>query len=429
MSTVANTSGLTPKEIAQVAKIRAQRFGNPEGFKPRGLDKDLKSPDKLTQDLELYSQDLQTDWNAFRLQDMSNALGESLQDILDSVGVAVDTVRPVVTLIRTALEFILQVASAQLDLLGAIFEAAILLLEGIIDLFNTTRLAELSYIPKHKKMFKSTSEVLNLIADSYDDKADTSRPISRSTADTHVFVGLLPAFADYSKLIEVLKELSKLFKFNTAGLKVKEFNSVDYPNDLYNPDGQSAYPDWNSMSLGEFSFVASITRTLNEWIASLRTANKKTDALLGVISTIEKRLLVIESKIQQLLTVLEALINLSLLPINTLTIFGPGDIAGVQASLRSATSLKTSPLEQQQVDICAAVCMHFVLGSGRSLEFVRKLFAIKDTAIAAVADGGALNTQASEIAEQAKTVRRTYKNSRDQMQVIWRAPTSGQGET
>ena len=413
---------MTPQEVAQVAKIRAQRFGSSENFEPVGLDKELKTPKQLLGDLETYSNNLQTDWNQFSFKDMNNAVGEFLQDTLDTVTVAVETLKPIIDFIATALEIIAQFIGLGLDLLKDAFQAAILLLESVVDLFNSTRMAELHYIPKNKKMLKSTRKVLNIIADSYDDKADLDRPISRSTSDTHLFLAILPAFPNYGRLIEVLKQLAKLFDFNTDGLKDKPFKPEDYPNNLYET-GTTVYPDWNSMALSDFSFVAKLTRSLNSLIATLKTGEAKTDAILRVIRAVQQRLAQIEAKIKQILDILEALANLSLIPINFLTIFGPADIAGVQASLRSAPNLDTYPLEQTDSDFCAAICLHFTLGAGRALEFVRALFAIKDRASAEFDD--ITESASRDLSQQAQTIQQTNSDSRQQLNVIWRGTDNG----
>jgi len=422
MSNTAYTASLTKKELAQLAKIRANRFGSSEDFEPIGLDKNLKTPKQLLEDLEQYSRDLQTDWNRFSFQDMNNAIGEFLQDSLDTVQIAVDTLKPVISFVATALEILAQFAGLAIDLISDAFGAAILLLEGIVDIFQTTRLAELHYIPTNKKMLKSTDKVLNIIADSYDDKADADRPISRSTSDTHLFVGFLPAFPNYGRLIEVLKEMGKLFDFNTDGLKVKDFKPEDYPNNLYET-GTSAYPDWNALALSDFSFVAKISRTLDGVIAGLKTTQKKTDAVLALVRQVEQRLINIEAKLRQILDVLEALANLSLLPINTLTIFGPSDIKGVQASIRSATSLDTYPLERTQSDYCAAICLHFTLGTGRALDFVKALFAIKDKAVAQFEE--IQEDEIADITKQSKTLAVTSNSANQQLNIIWRGTNNG----
>ena len=414
---------LTEKELAQVAKIRAQRFGNPEGLVTFGLDKEVKTVSEITRSLDSYANNLQTDWNVTHFLDLSNGFGESLQDALDSVGIVIDTIKPVITLITTAMEVLLTGSQIAVDLFSDVFKAAILLLEAIVDLFNSTGMHELQYIPKNRKMFKSTRRLVNIIADSYDDEADPARPISRSASDTHLFVGILPAFADWSKLIDVLKELAKLFKFDTSGLKGKEFDPEKYPN--YGNIINGVYPNWRYMSLSYFSFVHTITQGLNKLIASLRTTVSKIDAYKALLKSISARLAQIEATIKQVLDVLEALLNQSILPINILTIFGPGDISGLQSALRASTHLKSYPLGKTDVDISAAICLHFSLGAGKSLEFVKSLFAIKEKATDEF--GEPFSEKMTKMAQAKDSVGKTFSNSQQQMDVLWRAPTGGQG--
>jgi len=422
----ANTKGLSPEEIAQVAKIRAQRFGGASTVERVGLDADLKTPKELTDDLLEYASDLQIDWNSFRFQDMGNAFGEGLQDALDTVSSAIEVLRSVVDLIASIADLALTIALEGIQLLKSAFDAAILLLEGFVDLLLGTRVATLAYLPKTIKQAKSTREVLNIIADSYDDKLDFDRPISRSQSDTHLFVGLIPTGPNLQTIIRALEALGAIFGFTAPDFSQKSYSSDQYPYNLYEAVGQNTYPDWKSSSFGDIGVIRSFVYEIQQLIASLRTGSSRLDAIRRLIDIIQSRLATIQSSIQNILNIIEAFANLALLPVNTLTIYGPSDIVGVQAGLRSASSLETYPLAKEvEAEVAAAFCLHFVLGAGRFLDFVQAIFQIKESATesASVVDNSVTNVRT-----QQQTVAQTASTQEDIIRTIWRRPTNESNE-
>ena len=412
--------------MAQVAKIRAQRFGSASTVERIGLDADLKTPKQLADDLLEYAGDLQIDWNSFRLQDMGNAFGEGLQDALDTVTSAVEVLRTVVGLIGSIAELALTIALEGIQLLKAAFDAAILLLEGFVDLLLGTRVATLAYMPKTLKQAKSTREVLNIIADSYDDRLDFDRPISRSNSDTHLFVGLIPTGPNLEFIMEALRALGLIFGFKAPEYNKKIYSSNQYPYNLYQAVGQNTYPDWKSASFGDIGVIRSFVYEIQQLIASLRTGSSRLDAIRSLIATIESRLATIQASVDQILSIIEAFANLATLPINTLTLYGPSDIQGVQAGLRSATSLDTYPLAREvEADVAAAFCLHFVLGAGRFLDFVQAIFQIKENA---TAGASVIDTAVADVRSQQQTVAQTASNQSDILRTVWRRPTNESNE-
>lgn len=392
---------LSSSDRATLAALRADRLGESEerqsgifdGLVPldSGLTspKDLASlldpsdatPEEFLENLKKFSSDIQIDWNAIRLQDIPAPLGEGVQSTLDTLNSVIEVLKELVSLVRAGLELFAIVAAVGIDLLKAAFEAAILALEAVIDVFYSTSGSMMQIVPNNAREARSVNRTLGLISNSYDNEMNTERPISRSSSDIHVFVLFLGVAPNLEVLLSQIKSLMSLFNPDEI-LKIFDrplVGAVDYPNFTDNFVAPNQAYTWEGVRLTDIKpfreFVLAIKGIINE----IALAKSRLDQVLRAIDLIVERLASIEAKINSILDTLEIFANLLAAPIDTLTLFGPGSITDIQTALRGACQLETNPVKDfNDAEVCAGIALHFVLGTGRSLDFLRFVFQLKD---------------------------------------------------
>lgn len=391
---------LNSRERATLAALRADRLGESEerqsgifdGLQPldSGLTspKDLASlldptdatPEEFLENLKKFSSDIQIDWNAMRLQDIPTALGEGVQATLDTLNSVIEVLKELVSLIRAGLELFAVVVSVGIDLIKAAYEAAILALEAVIDVFYSTSGSVMQIVPENAREARSVNRTLGLVANSYDNELNPERPISRSSSDIHVFVMFLGVAQNLEVLKRQIKSLMSLFNPDEV-LKIFDRPAVgafDYPDFKNGSLPNQAYY-WEGRRLTDIKPFREFVLAIKGIINNLTLQKSRLDQVLQAIDLIVERLASIEAQINSILDTLEIFANLLVAPIDTLTLFGPGNITDIQTALRGACQLETNPVKDfNDAEICAGIALHFVLGTGRSLDFLRFVFQLKD---------------------------------------------------
>jgi hypothetical protein len=370
---MANYSNLTPQERADLATARAKEYTNPNA-NTWELDDGAVPPSVLLEDLTELSSKLQTDWNQVKLTDFGYGWTDDLRDALNTASIAIDAIRPIITLLVEAGRISVQLASVGIEAFSLALQSAILLLEAFVDLFSSTGAHVISYVPKNTKMLLSTRETIDLIASSYNDEFDLSRPISRSDSDAHFFVGIFLNAPNFYELINAVKQLGALFDYDVPTAPDPQTLRDLYPNSEYKI-GQAQAPNWSSLQLSDLPFVNTLINGVNGWILSAKSVSARSQVMLKTLELIEQRISLLDARLQSILSIIDALLNIALNPrVNLLTLYGVSNIEQFQDKLRAAPSLDTYPIPNPEVEACAAFCFHTVLGVGRSLDFFQSLF-------------------------------------------------------
>jgi hypothetical protein len=370
---MANYSNLTSQERADLATARAKEYANPNA-NTWELDEGAVPPSVLLEDLTELSSKLQTDWNQLQITDLGAGWTDDLRDGLNTLSVAIDAIRPIITLLVEAGRISAQLAAVGAEAFALALQSATLFLEAFVDLLSSTGAHVLSYVPKNSKMLKSTRDVLQTIATSYDDEFDDSRPISRSDSDAHFFVGVFVNAPNYFQLINAVKELGKLFDYDVPTAPDAQALRDLYPNSEYK-QGQAQYPNWGSIAVNDLPLVRGLVDGINGAVLSLKGVSGRTQVLVKTLELIEQRIGVLDARVQSILSIIDALLNITFnRSVNLLTLYGVGNIDDFKTKLTASASLATYPIPTPEVEFCAAFCFHTVLGTGRALDFFQSLF-------------------------------------------------------
>jgi len=381
---------LSDDEKIRVATLRAQRYGvgnRTEQLNRVGLDENVKTPSQIWDDIlanpDLYGS-VQADWNSFGLQDLPEALlQENIRDTLDTVNVAIDVVREFISILETIVDAVLLLAIDGANLIAEAFNIAILALQAFVDLFGATQVSLISGIPSTIKSAKTLPLALQEISQSYFDMADHRRPTSRSESDAHLFLGLFvtaPTIHALSEAWEVFKALmppSQRFQYNN----IDTYNAItSYPYDMYQT-GQAQAPNWSSAQLKDLQPFKTTVDGLISLTNALKVGKSYTEAVRTQLNIIKRRVDYVEQTIQKILTMIQGFIAVTESPIQTLTVYGTGNIEGVADTIGNAHRLATYPLNlEAPVEKTAYLGFHFVLGVGRAADVIRAAFKITNMA-------------------------------------------------
>lgn len=439
-------TNLSARERAALAALRADRLGQTServsGFKSASRQQELRfldsgltapedlaalldptdaSPEEFLDNLKKFSSDIQVDWDAINLTDLPGALGDGVRGTLDTLNSVIEVLKQFVSLVKAGLELVALVASLQIDILKTLFQAAILALEAVIDVFYSTSASILRVVPSTIPEAHSVNRTLFKIAESYDNKLDVDRPVSRSNSDIHVFVFFMSIAPDLTTLTAQVKNLLALF--DTTEIE-KIFSKApvgapDYPNFLQEEVLSSPY-NWDGVRLSDIDSIRTFLVGVKGVIQDMATSKSRLDMVTRAIELVIERLASIESQINSILDSLEIFANIFANPINTLTLYGPGSVLDVQTALRGAAQLETSPIKDfRDQELCAGLVFHSVLGVGRSLDFLRFIFQIRDV----------INQKAETVLEPASERLRQAsdsfdarrKSESDQLKIAWKS--------
>jgi len=397
---------LSSRERAALAALRADRLGTSEsrnsGLKSlsqqeelRLLDSGLTSPEDLAalldptdaspeeflNNLKQFSSDIQVDWDAIDLKQLPAGIGDGVQTTLDALNSTIEVLKEFVSLIKAGLELFALVAQVGIDILRIAFEAALLALEAAIDVFYSTSGSMLRILPQTNRELLPTSGTLSRIAQTYDNELDSERPISRSTSDVHVFVFFMVVGPNLEGLLAQIRALAPLFdtdEFDKIFSK-PDLKPEDYPTFIEANKPLRTFYNWEGARLTDIAAFRDFVLGVKDVIASVTMLKGRVEMVSRAIELILQRLERLESQVNSILDTIEILANILALPMNTLTLYGPGSIQDIQTALQGASQLESSPVKGfNNQELCAGYVFHAVLGAGRSLDFLRFIFQIKE---------------------------------------------------
>ena len=359
-------------------------------------------------------------------------LTDELQPVLDTLKSGVDTIKTFVDLVVAVVDFVANILILTANLVQAILLAFIKLLEAIRDLLQNTGMfflnpSEKAFSDKSilNNLIKTNNESDNLfkvedgilfnsyytpvqtlrrIASSYDDTFDKNRPIGITTSDTHLIVmpyllapnigNILLQFTKFLALLDK-KQFQAIFDRLTtisSPAYIKELKDRQYPYYLFE-EGIGIAPNWQSKMIREITGVKEVVDQLNKLIAMVKVASSAVELFKQAVRLFQQRLAQMQQIITNILNAIEDLIQLTTIPIGTLSMFGTGNIAKVQQSFLDALNHPSSPFTDRdekgelvinsQANVSMLACViHLQLGTGSSIEFLKALFSIRDSAIA-----------------------------------------------
>lgn len=415
----------TPEELkrleqARLAAIRANRLGVSDNRRLL-LDENVTTFDEMTADVESYANNLAVDWSRLALQDIPNAFGESMQSSLDTVAEVISVLKSVVSVVKAAAEFTIAFVGVVVDFVKALYNAAVLLLEAILDAILGTKGAYIMHYPRSVKEFYTLPRFLDLLSASYDDKGDLERPIAVSPSDTHLFFGMFVVGPDPRAMIDAIKQLVNLF--SPTGEQIANLPYVTdipvgaYPYNLYEAGASTSYPDWSGYQLADMPLLVDVVAGIGGLLSRMRTVSGADSAIIAALTLIERKLTEIEAIIARILNVLQQFVNLTAAPLNTLAIYGPANIQAFQSALRGSTQLETYPLRlngnlTDAEFVAFSFCLHFTLGTGKAIDFVKALFNIGDLVnpdVNADPEGKSMLTRMSKAATKYRDTQSTSK--------------------
>jgi hypothetical protein len=359
-------------------------------------------------------------------------LTDNLQSAIDPVKSGIDTIKTIVDLVVAVIDFVANLLILTANVVQAVLTAFIKLLEAVRDLLVNTNISFLNAsekaltdknvynqlinkaVPSLKtnqdvipnlltSSYYTPNETLRRISLSYDDEFDKNRPVGITTGDIHLIVMpylLAPNIGSIILLYTQLLALLDKKAFQSIFDRISNMSNPDYVNSLRDrqypyylyKDGVGQSPNWSKRGLRDITGVDQVVNSLNKLIATLKVANSAVELFKQAVRLFQQRLAQMKAVIDRILTAIQDLIQLTTIPIGSLTMFGTGNIDTVQQSFLESISHPTSPFQekndqgelliQSQANVSMLACvLHLQLGTGSAIDFLKALFSVRDAAV------------------------------------------------
>lgn len=323
-----------------------------------------------------------TSWSDINL---SGFFSSNTEDTVESINGFIATLADISALVTTTLDLISNFIFEEIDGLKEVILVLVAAIDAAIFVFTETSIKYTYHAPTSTRTSKNITQMLSVIANSFDDKFDKERPISSSN-DNHFLLWTALTVEDTNgKAYEKILNLINLFGFQLESafnedesLYKQALAGGSYPPTTSKGQGQA--PNWSSISLSDMTPFSEFVLYLSTIKASILTGSSNKDQLLNRIELIGKRIKVLSDTSNKITQLLDKLSSSSetFSDVHILSISGKGDSDVQKKALLDATNAPDYPFKGL-IDNSATGCftLQAQSGLGGVLEVLRGLLSVQ----------------------------------------------------